>query len=168
MEINEKALARFAAQLQAEERSPATVEKYCREAARFAGWLDGRSVDRALALAYKAALAESRAPAGVNGAVAALNRLFDILGVAGCRLKAVKVQRRIFRDEEKELTEFLNTWLALLPKADRILFMRRYWDGEAVKDLAKEYRIMPRDMAKRMYRLRQSLKSALEKEDYSL
>ena len=105
MEINEKALARFAAQLQAEERSPATVEKYCREAARFAGWLDGRSVDRALALAYKAALAESRAPAGVNGAVAALNRLFDILGVAGCRLKAVKVQRRIFRDEEKELTE---------------------------------------------------------------
>ena len=70
--------------------------------------------------------------------------------------------------EEMELTEFLNTWLALLPKADRILFMRRYWNGEAVKDLAKEYRIMPRDMAKRMYRLRQSLKSALEKEDYSL
>ena len=46
--------------------------------------------------------------------------------------------------------------------------MRRYWNGEAVKDLAKEYGTTPKEMAKRMYRLRQSLKSALEKEDYSL
>ena len=82
-----------------------------------------------------------------------------------CIPSPITVEQEI---EEKELTEFLNTWLASLSKADRILFMRRYWNGEAVKDLAKEYRIMPRDMAKRMYRLRQSLKSALEKEDYSL
>lgn len=105
MRINETALEHFSARLQAEERSPATVEKYCREAVRFSAWLDGRSADPALALAYKAELTESRTPAGVNGAVAALNRLFDILGLTECRLKSVKVQRRIFRDEEKELTE---------------------------------------------------------------
>ena len=39
MKITEKDLTRFAAALRAEERSPATIEKYCREAARFAGWL---------------------------------------------------------------------------------------------------------------------------------
>ena len=105
MKIMEQELSRFNAHLRAEERSPATIEKYCREAARFAAWLDGREADREQALAYKAELAESRTPAGVNGAVAALNRLFDALGLSGSRLKAVKVQRRLFRDEEKELTE---------------------------------------------------------------
>ena len=105
MSITENNLARFTARLRAEERSPATIEKYRREAARFAAWLGGREIDRELALAYKAELSGSRTPAGVNGAIAALNRLFDVLGLTACKLKAVKVQRRIFRDEEKELTE---------------------------------------------------------------
>ena len=105
MRIGEKELARFAAQLRWEERSPATVEKYLREAERFAAWLCGREADQTLALAYKAELCRSRAPAGVNGAVAALNRLFEALGLQSCRLKAVKVQRRIFREEERELSE---------------------------------------------------------------
>ena len=105
MKISEQDLARFTVRLRTEERSPATIEKYRREAARFAAWLGGREADREMALAYKAELSGSRTPAGINGAVAALNRLFDTLGLSGCRLKAVKVQRRIFRDEEKELTE---------------------------------------------------------------
>lgn len=82
-----------------------------------------------------------------------------------CIPSPVTVEHEI---EEKELTEFLNTWLASLSKADRVLFMRRYWNGEAVSDLAKQYGITPGKMAKRMYRLRQNLRSALEKEDYSL
>ena len=105
MIISGNELARFAARLRAEERSPATVEKYCREAAKFAAWLDGREAEQSLALAYKAELAASRTPAGVNGAVAALNRMFEVLGLRSCRLKAARVQRRIFRDEAKELTE---------------------------------------------------------------
>ena len=105
MKINENTLAQFAARLRAEERSPATVEKYRREAAQFAVWLNDREADRERALAYKAELSESRTPAGINGAVAALNRLFDFLELPECRLRAVRVQRRIFRDEERELTE---------------------------------------------------------------
>ena len=46
-----------------------------------------------------------RTAAGVNGAVAALNGLFGFLGMPECRLKAVRVQRKIFRDEARELTE---------------------------------------------------------------
>ena len=107
----------FAARLREDERSAATVEKYCREAARFTAWLEGREVNQALALAYKAQLAESRTPAGVNGAVAALNKLCSFLGLEGCRLKAVKQQRRIFRDEARELTE--NEYRRLLAAARR-------------------------------------------------
>ena len=104
MLITEKDVQRFARHLRQEEKSAATIEKYRREAARFALWLEGREAGRDLALAYKEALVRERAPAGVNGAVAALNRLFTFLGLDGCRLKAVRVQRQIFRDEARELT----------------------------------------------------------------
>lgn len=72
------------------------------------------------------------------------------------------------RVEERELTELLNSWLSSLPRDDRALFIRRYWDGEAVKALAKEYGVTHGSMAKRMYKLRQDLKRTLEKEGYSL
>lgn len=105
MKIAAADLSAFCAWLRSGEKSRATIEKYRREAARFAAWLDGRDAGRELACGYKEALAGERTPAGVNGAVAALNCLFEFLGMPACRLKAVKVQRRIFRDEEKELTQ---------------------------------------------------------------
>jgi len=105
MKIASADLAAFCDWLHSEEKSTATVEKYRREAARFAAWLDGRDTARDLACGYKEALAGERSPAGVNGAVAALNCLFGFLGVPECRLKAVRVQRKIFRDEGRELTQ---------------------------------------------------------------
>lgn len=75
------------------------------------------------------------------------------------------VEREI---EEQELTEAVNIWLASLAKKDRILFVRRYWNGESVNALAEKAGISPAAMTKRMYRLRQGLKSTLEKEGYSL
>ena len=88
-----------------------------------------------------------------------LNELED------CIPSPVTVEHKI---EEKELTGVLNTWLASLSDDDRILFVRRYWNGEILNELAAEYRVPPRNMAKRMYRLRQNLKMKLEKEGYWL
>ena len=105
MRITEQDVKNFAAQLRSEEKASATIEKYRREAAYFVAWLDGREAERAAAQDYKEALAQTRAPAGLNGAVAALNCLFDFLGLSGCRLRAMKLQRRIFRDEDRELTQ---------------------------------------------------------------
>lgn len=105
MYITGKDIERFAACLAREEKSAATIEKYRREALRFLDWLGGEEVSQELACAYKQTLEEVRTPAGVNGAVAALNCLFDFLGLSGCRLRAMKLQRRIFRDEDRELTQ---------------------------------------------------------------
>ncbi len=88
-----------------------------------------------------------------------LNELKD------CIPSPVTVEHEI---EEQELTEVINIWLASLSKKDRILFVRRYWNGEAVNVLAQKTGISSTNMAKRMYRLRQNLKSTLEKEGYSL
>ena len=97
-------LDNFALALRQGERSRATAEKYRREAAAFLRWLGEQEVSHENAAAYKAALAETRAPAGVNGAVAALNSLAKSLGLPW-RLKAARVQRAVFRDERRELTE---------------------------------------------------------------
>ena len=39
------------------------------------------------------------------------------------------------RLEEGELTQVLNGWLASLSQSDRVLFLRRYWNGEPLKEL---------------------------------
>ncbi len=88
-----------------------------------------------------------------------LNELED------CVPSPVTVEREL---EEQELTEVINTWLASLRRNDRILFVRRYWNGEAVNTLARNEGISASAMAKRLYRLRRALKSTLEKEGYSL
>ena len=103
--VSEREIGRFTAYLRHEERSEATIEKYRREAEAFSAWLDGRAVSKELAVAYKSRLSETRTAAGVNGAVSALNCLFGFLGWHECKLKAARVQRRVFRDESRELTQ---------------------------------------------------------------
>ena len=97
----------FAAFLQKEEKSPATVEKYLREAQCFAAWLaaHGATVNKEAVTAYKEELLNKGfCPATVNGKLTALDRLFGFLGWEGCKVKHLKVQRRLFREPGKELT----------------------------------------------------------------
>ena len=66
--------------------------------------------------------------------------------------------------EASELGELVERWLGALRKEDRRLFLRRYWNGEALKTLAAEEGMNPALLAQRMRRLRLKLKSYLEKE----
>ena len=70
--------------------------------------------------------------------------------------------------EAKELGEVITSWLQSLPAADRRLFLRRYWNGEALKDLAAELHEKPERLAQQMLRLRRALRKRLEQEGISL
>lgn len=70
--------------------------------------------------------------------------------------------------EDAELGACISGWLMSLDSEDRNLFVRRYWNGEALNVLGKETDTDPKKLAQHMYRLRLSLKSALEKEGISL
>ena len=70
--------------------------------------------------------------------------------------------------ENSEISMCINRWLQTLPREDRILFVRRYWYGDAVKDLANTRGISPKTIAQKLLRLRKGLKAALEKEDIQL
>ena len=66
--------------------------------------------------------------------------------------------------ESREITQCIDTWLSILELNDRTVFLRRYWYGQQVRELAKQEGCTPQKMAQRLYRLRQSLRKALEQE----
>ena len=103
--ITGEQLQAFRQRLVWEEKSPATIEKYLRDAAAFTAWLDGRAASKAATGAWKAALLEAKlAPATINVKLAAVNRFLVFLGWPAFRVKPLRIQRRLFRDDSRELT----------------------------------------------------------------
>ena len=95
----------FVRQLRAEERSRGTVEKYLRDVERFSTWWAGRAATREEAVAWKEALLQKGyAPATINSMLAAVNKFSQFMGWTECRVKALRLQRRMFRPADRELT----------------------------------------------------------------
>ncbi|MDR3365070.1 MAG: tyrosine-type recombinase/integrase [Clostridiales Family XIII bacterium] len=103
--VTEAEIALLERRLKDEERADATVEKYLRDARAFAAWLDGRPATLDRAIAYKRGLAAARKAAGVNAALAALNKLFACLGWGDITLRPLRVQRAAFSDSGRVLTK---------------------------------------------------------------
>ena len=103
--IGSEQLQIFRAELRQEGRSPGTVEKYLRDVCAFSAWLRGREAGRETAVLWKEALLErGLAPATINSMLAALNKFFAVFGWIECRVKPLRIQRRMFRDASRELT----------------------------------------------------------------
>ncbi len=67
--------------------------------------------------------------------------------------------------ESAELSRHINEWLESLDKQDAMLFVRRYWYGDSVQELAGKCGISPGKMAQKMHNLRKKLKKHLENRD---
>lgn len=70
--------------------------------------------------------------------------------------------------EVMQLSDYISEWLDSLPEEDCALFVRRYWFGDEVQELAEKCGITAAKMAQRMLRLRKSLKAALEQKGVAL
>lgn len=98
-------LQKYTYWLRREERCEGTVEKYLRDIQAFARWLEGRPVTKEQTAGWKAYLmAAGYAPVTINSMLSAINGLFRFLGWEECRVKFLKVKRRLFRDEGRDLT----------------------------------------------------------------
>lgn len=108
--------AAYAQYLRQEERAPSSIEKYRRAVGEFAEWLAGGTVTKEAVLAWKESLVtRGLSPATVNGKLSALNGLFRFLGWGECRVKFLRLQRRAFRERDRELTR--EEYLRLLEAA---------------------------------------------------
>ena len=96
----------FRAYLRDGERSAATVEKYLCEVTQFAAWLNNTEVTKSAVAEWKEhLLSEGYEPSTVNGKLTALDRFFNFMGWSDCKVKHLKLQRRLFRDDSRELTK---------------------------------------------------------------
>ena len=103
--INKKDICAYEAYLTREERSAGTVEKYLRDIRAFAGWLGEREVTKEAAAEWKGSLlAGHYAPVTVNSMLSSLNGFLRFLGLENCRVKFLRIQRRVFRDKARNLT----------------------------------------------------------------
>lgn len=103
--ISSKNLTLYKQHLLAEEKSPATMEKYFHDVRAFVDWLDGKSVTKERTAQWKAhLLGQGYAPTTINAALSAVNSLLEFLGWNECRVKFLKIQRRLFRDANRELS----------------------------------------------------------------
>ncbi len=98
--ITNEFISNFKTYLTLEEKSENTIEKYIRDVTFFMIWLSGREVTKILALEYK-----KYAPSSVNAAISSLNSFFAFIGWHDIRIKALKIQRQIFSNKDKELTK---------------------------------------------------------------
>lgn len=69
------------------------------------------------------------------------------------------------RDAEgKEIGEALNGFLSALDKEKRVIFLRRYWYGDPIRDIAARCGVGESKVKTALFRLRKDLKLYLEKE----
>jgi len=70
--------------------------------------------------------------------------------------------------EGRELSAAIDRWLRSLSREDRTLFLRRYWYGMELRELAAERGVSANRLAQKMLRLRRSLRKTLEKEGFTV
>ena len=91
--------------LRQEERGMATITKYICDVQDFSVWIGEQAVTKDNAAAWKAHLQEAGyAVTTINAKLSALNGFFRFAGWEECRVRLLKVQRRIFCSESRELT----------------------------------------------------------------
>lgn len=103
--ITKATIEQFEAYLHKEERSNDTVDNYIRNVRELAAWLAGQAVTKEQLVAWKDALQAKRLqPTTVNAKLAAIGCFLRVMGWQDCQVRFLRVQRRVFREKEKELT----------------------------------------------------------------
>lgn len=105
MQDRENQLLAFVDHLREEERSEGTTQKYLRDVRKFLSWLQQRTLNKNEVSDWKAQLlSDGYASETINSMVVALNRFLSFIDRADCRVRTLRIQRKLFRRQERELT----------------------------------------------------------------
>ena len=103
--ITAERISAFSDHLRRAERSAGTIENYLRHVRAFAAWLGDRPVTRQAASDWKAhLLSQGYSPNTINAMLGGLNGFFSFAGWKRCRVKALRLQRQLFREDSRELS----------------------------------------------------------------
>lgn len=102
--ITRKSINEYKEYLLAAEKAKATVTKYINEAERLAEYLNGNQLSKRALLEYREILAENFSSRTVNTKLAAINGYLSFIGADEYKVQLLKVQRRAFIAENRELS----------------------------------------------------------------
>lgn len=104
--ITNKLISDYTGFLRGEEKSGVTIEKYLRDLRFFRRYLGSGKLSKEETLGFKQLLIERRyAVASVNSMLSSVNGFLRYCGRQDCCVKSLRVQRRIYVPEERELTK---------------------------------------------------------------
>ena len=87
------------------EKSHATIQKYVRETVWFIQFLHGEEITKTKMLEYRERLQEKHQARTVNAKLSAIHSYLDYLGLTACKVRFLKIQRAVFVDDSRNLTE---------------------------------------------------------------
>ncbi|MFI3284323.1 MAG: tyrosine-type recombinase/integrase [Erysipelotrichaceae bacterium] len=88
-----------------EEKSENTIKKYSYDVKCFLEYLQNKTLDKKMVLNYKETLKERYSSKSVNSKLAAINLFLKWLNKADLRVKPVKIQKEIFSNPDRELSQ---------------------------------------------------------------
>ena len=102
--ITAEKIKEYVLYLKEEERADNTVEKYVRDIKAFSIFLNGESITKERAVIWKENLKETHTATSINSMVAAINNFFAFFEL-GIKVKPLKIQKKTFLPDNKELTK---------------------------------------------------------------
>ena len=103
--LTEEAIEGYTVALQEAEKSSATVVKYTHDLKMAAEHFAGVELTKPALIKWKDTLVEKYATATINSILAALNGFLKHIGWNDLMVKPLKIQKSMFRDESRELTQ---------------------------------------------------------------
>lgn len=104
-QLTEEKIQAFEESLYLNEKSKATVSKYLRTVRKLAEYLQGKELTKPSLLEYREILQNQVKAQTVNGTLSSINAFLEFCGWQDCKIKLLKVQRKAFLDETRELSE---------------------------------------------------------------
>ena len=101
----EMQLAKFETYLRYEEKSESTISKYLHDVGEMLDFMGQAGLSKDLLMQYRGHLSSQCRACTVNGKLSAVNAYLKCMGLEGHKVKFLKVQKRIYIDEKRELTE---------------------------------------------------------------
>lgn len=88
-----------------EERSQATIMKYMRDIHVFYDFLEDKTINKEIVVAFKQSLEDKYKTSSSNSMLVAVNGILEYMGLSVCKVKLHKVQKKLFNEEKAELTK---------------------------------------------------------------
>lgn len=103
--VTQNTIYGFENHLRENEKAALTIEKYLHEIALLMNYLAGEPISKAKLLLYREKLLEENQVKTVNAKLSAVNSYLEYAGLKDCKVKLLKVQRKVFIDDDRNLSE---------------------------------------------------------------